>query len=194
MNIRREDDIEQLRRIALTQEVQIRHLLDVLKRQSEQLDDARGVSGDLQEKLDLLNALAKQAQTDGEIPATGPAQPAKKRKKRERSGPRPQPELKREQKLFELDEPDRTCPACGGELAALKDQYETSELVDVLEVEYRLVEVQRQKYVCRCGGCVETALGPERAVNGGRYSLAFAIKVVVDKYLATFPCRGSSES
>ena len=47
--------------------------------------------------------------------------------------------------------------------------------------------MKQQKYVCRCGGCVETALGPERALPGSRYSLAFAIKVVLDKYLDHIP-------
>ena len=60
-DIRRADDLDQLRRIALAQQVQIKHLLDVLKTQSEQLDALRGSSGDLQEKLALLNALAEQS-------------------------------------------------------------------------------------------------------------------------------------
>jgi hypothetical protein len=36
-------------------------------------------------------------------------------------------------------------------------------------------------YVGKCGGCLETAPGPERAIEGGRYSLDFAIKVAIDK-------------
>jgi transposase len=66
-------------------------------------------------------------------------------------------------------------------------QFEESELIDVIEVRYELVKVKQQKYVCRCGGCVETALGPERATPGSRYSLAFAIKVVLDKWLDHIP-------
>lgn len=61
--------------------------------------------------------------------------------------------------LFELDEADKACPQCGGELEPLTDQYESSEMVDVVELSYRLVHVKQQKYACRCGGCVETALG-----------------------------------
>jgi transposase len=41
--------------------------------------------------------------------------------------------------------------------------------------------------VCRCGGCIETAPGPERAAPGSRYSLALAIEVVLDKYLDHIP-------
>ena len=62
-----------------------------------------------------------------------------------------------------------------------------SEMIDVVEVKYQVVQVEQQKYVCRCGGAVETAPGPERAVAGGRYSLRFALKVVFDKYLAHLP-------
>jgi transposase len=49
------------------------------------------------------------------------------------------------------------------------------------------VTVERQKYVCGCGSAVETAPGPERAIDGGRYSLRFAIKVAFDKYVAHLP-------
>jgi hypothetical protein len=63
---------------------------------------------------------------------------------------------------FELDEPDRVYPSCG-ELQAMAGQFETSEMIDVVEVSYRLVQVEQEMYVCRCGGCVETAPGPERA-------------------------------
>ena len=69
----------------------------------------------------------------------------------------------------------------------MKDQFETTEMIDVVEVSYRRVQVKQQKYVCRCGGCVETALGPERALPGSRYSLAFAIKVLIDKWLDHIP-------
>jgi transposase len=186
VDIRREDDPEQLRRIALTQQVQIKHLLDVLRAQSDQLDELRGTSGDLQEKLALLNALEAQAKKDGLLVDDAP-QAKKTKKKRKRFGSTPQPELVRESKLFELDEPDMTCPACGGCLHALEGQHESSEMVHAIAVEYRLIDVLRQKYVCECGGHVATAPGPERAITGGRYSLDFAIKVAIDKYLDHIP-------
>ena len=53
----------------------------------------------------------------------------------------------------------------------------------MVEVSYRVVQVKQQKYTCRCGGCVETAPGSDRAIVGGRDSVAFAIKVALDKYL-----------
>ncbi len=42
-------------------------------------------------------------------------------------------------------------------------------MVDVVELKYQVVEVARQKYVCGCGGAVETAPGPARAVEGGSW-------------------------
>jgi transposase len=90
---------------------------------------------------------------------------------------------------FTLDEADRICPSCGGGLRPMtgQDRFEESELIDVIEARYELVKVKQQKYVCRCGGCVETAIGPERAIPGSRYSLALAIKVVLDKWLDHIP-------
>jgi len=60
-------------------------------------------------------------------------------------------------------------------------QYEESKMVDV-EIDIVLVEVKRQKYRCTCGGAVETAPGPERATEGGRFSLRCGAKAVTDKY------------
>jgi transposase len=187
VDVEREKDIEQLRRIALTQQAQIEQLMRVLAAQSKQLDELRGGQGTLQQVLQLLTGVTAKGR-----PAPEPApqqsdehKPA--RKPRQSFGATPQPELPHVPIVFELDEADRACPACGGELLPMEGQYETSEMIDVVEVSYRVVQVQRQKYVCRCGGCVETAPGPERATPGGRYSLLFAIKVAIDKYLDHIP-------
>ncbi|MEM1031211.1 MAG: transposase [Myxococcota bacterium] len=188
MGVRDESDIEQLRRIALTQQTQIRILLDVLQRQSAELDEAKGTGGELQQKLTLLNELTAKAVASQDAAATPDPKPKpRKRKKQRGHGPKPQRELERIEELFELDDADETCPSCGGHLHPLDGQFESSEMVDVVEVSYRLVEVKRQKYACRCGGCIETALGPDRAVDGGRYSVGFAIKVATDKYVDHLP-------
>lgn len=182
MDLSREKDVEQLRRIAQTQQMQIEHLLEVLAAQSKKIDQLTGQDGELQQVLGLLERMHNRAAKtqDAGAPATKPA--AKKRAPQRGHGPTEQLGLERVSEVFELDEADRTCPACGGRLQPLEGQYETSEMVDVVEVRYRIVEVKRQKYACGCGGCVETAPGPERAVDGGRYSLGFAAKVAVDKH------------
>jgi len=185
MDIERENDVEQLRRIALTQKVQIDHLLKVLSMQSERIDALEGKDGELQRTLELLETMQKRAAA-AEAAAEA-AEAKRERKRRERSGPTEQPNLRVDEEIFELDEPDQTCPSCGKQLKPMKGQYEESELIDVIEVSYRLVKVKQQKYACRCGACVETAEGPERAIKGGRYSLDFALKVAIDKYLDHLP-------
>jgi transposase len=187
VDLRRERDIEQLRRIALAQQVQIEQLLRVLQAKCEELQALKGDPAELQQTLALVETLTKQHQAAVESAAFAPSGEKKSRKGRAVFGPTEQPALLCEERMFELDEADRVCPSCGGELHAITDQFEESELIDVVDVSYRLVKVKQQKYNCRCGGAVETALGPERAVRGGRYSLDFAIKVVVDKYLDHIP-------
>lgn len=98
-------------------------------------------------------------------------------------GPREQRELPVVEAVHVLDEPDRACPSCGERLAEMKGQYEESEEIDVVERRFVLKKHKRQKYRCKCGGCVETALGPVKLVAGGRYSIDFAIAVAIAKYV-----------
>lgn len=102
-------------------------------------------------------------------------------------GPAEQPALPMTEVVHELDEPDRTCSSCGGGLEAWAGQYEESGEVDVVARSFRLVVHRRQKYRCRCGGCVETAPGPPRLLPGGRYSIPFAVEVAVAKYADHLP-------
>jgi transposase len=185
VDLRRETDVEQLRRIALAQQVQIEQLLRVLSAKCEELQALKGSPEELQQTLALLNELTAKAQK--QIPEVESDKPRGKPKPRTDFGPTDQPNLPIKEKVFLLDEPDRVCPACGGGLEPMAEQFEDSELIDFVEISYRLIKVKQQKYVCRCGGCVETAPGPERAIKGGRYSLAFAIKVALDKYLDHLP-------
>src|SRR5437667_1350467 len=74
-------------------------------------------------------------------------------------GPRAQLALPQVEVVHTLDVPDRTCPKCGGGLREMTGQYEESEEIDVVERSFRLVRHQRQKYTCRCGECIDTALG-----------------------------------
>ena len=184
-DLEREQDIEELRRIALAQHAQIQQLIRQLQRKCDTLSFYTGNKNELQQTLALIEKLTEQA-SRAAAAARKPA-PKAPPKKPDRSGPTEQPRLQRVIQRFELDAADRVCPSCGGELSAMGDQCETSEMIDVVEVNYRVVQVEQQKYVCRCGSCVETAPGPERAASGSRYSLVLAIKVVLDKYLDHIP-------
>jgi transposase len=191
VDLKRESDIEQLRRIAVAQQTQIEQLLRLLASQAAELGALRGNEAELQQKLALTEELTRQsaelARDTQDAPGAQPPSEPKTHKPRTAFGNTAQPSLPVIEQTFEIDAADTTCPSCGGVLAPMKGQFETSEMIDVVEVSYRVVKVHQQKYVCKCGGCVETAPGPARAMPGGRYSLDFAIKVAVDKYLDHIP-------
>jgi transposase len=188
VDLRSEHDIEQLRLVALAQQVQIEQLLRMLRAKCAELAALKGNEKELQQTLALIQELSRTASPSppptGKEQTPGSAQPAKDR---QHFGSTEQPMLPSVEQVFELDAADKTCPSCGGDLRPMKGQFESSEMVDVVEVSYRVVQVKQQKYACKCGGCVETAPGPERATPGGRYSLDFAIKVAIDKYLDHIP-------
>jgi transposase len=183
--LEREQDIEELRRLALALHAQQLQLIRQLKQKCEKLAFYTGDKTELQKTLALIEDLTAKAKAT-EAALTAP-KPKKDRAKPTKAGPTEQLALPRVPQHFEMDAADRVCTSCGGELHPMVGQFETSEMIDVVEISYRVVEVQQQKYVCRCGGCVETAPGPDRALPGSRYSLVFAIKVVIDKYLDHIP-------
>lgn len=185
MDIRSENDIERLRAVAVLQSSWIEHLTTKLEQKCKQLDELMGVEGEFQETLDLTEKAVAEAQGQ----TAPPDKPKQKKppKKRTRFGATPQPKLEQKTLKCVLDTPDMTCPACGGELREFAGQADVSELIDVVEVTYQLVRVEQQKYVCTCGGCVETAPGPIRMTDGGRYSAAFGAKVACDKYVHHIP-------
>lgn len=185
-DLEREQDIEELRKIALAQHAQLQLLMELVQRQNRALGKARS-RRDVQLTLKMLEELKAKAKHTQDALAKAEREQKAERAPRSTTGPTAQPDLPIVEQVFELDDPDRMCPSCGGDLHAMKEQFETSEMIDVVEVNYRLVRVKQQKYVCRCGGCVETALGPERALPGSRYSLAFAIKVLIDKWIDHIP-------
>lgn len=102
-------------------------------------------------------------------------------------GPRAQPALPVVKRLFELDDADLDCPKCGKTLAAFKGQFEESEEITVIERRFVVEKQRRQKYRCECNGCIETAPGPVKLFPGARYSVDFAIEVIIAKYLDHAP-------
>jgi len=102
-------------------------------------------------------------------------------------GPREQLHLIETEQVHELDEADKVCPICGGELNEWEGQFEQSQEVDVIQRRFVIVKHKRKKYRCTCGQCIETALGPLKLIAGGRYSLDFAIAVAISKYCDHLP-------
>ena len=102
-------------------------------------------------------------------------------------GPREQPELPVIERTLTLDDADRVCTSCGGELNEWEGQTEDSEEIDAFERRFVRVIYKRKKYRCRCGGCIETAPGPQKLIAGGRYAPDFAAQVAVSKYADHLP-------
>jgi transposase len=199
VDLERETDIERLRQVALLQKSQLEHLISIHAKKCAELEKLKGSGGELQRSLAFIEAARKEAaaladaieaaarsaaeqtsgKTDDETPAEG--------SERRGHGPKEQLRLERVPLRCTLDDSARACRECGGGLVPMKGQCETSEMIDVVDIKYVVVEVERQKYVCKCGSAVETAPGPERAIDGGRYSLRFAVKVAFDKYVNHLP-------
>jgi len=97
-------------------------------------------------------------------------------------GPTEQPELEVQEELFEVDEADKVCPVCGEKLEDWDGHEDETEVIDVVERRWVLKKATLKK--CRCPrGChVETALGPERMIKGGRYTPGVAVAAATAKY------------
>jgi transposase len=200
VDLERETDIERLRQIALLQKSQLENLIAIHAKKCAELEKLkRGAGGELQQSLTLIEAARREAAKLADaIESAAEAEAQKKAdaatsgagargEPRRGHGPTEQLRLDRVPLRCTLDGPDRTCPDCGGGLVEMKGQAEMSEMIDVIDIKYVVTEVERQKYVCKCGSNVETAPGPYRAVEGGRYSLRFAVKVAFDKYVNHLP-------
>ena len=188
INLDDEQDIERLRGYAQQLLAEKRQLLQQIAELEERL--ARASTAD-RAALETELALAKEQlarqqrrmfgrsserRTGEGRAAAGGEQPQKGH------GPTPQPDLPREEQFHDLDEADRTCPKCGGELADWPGQTEDAEEIDVVERRYVLRVHRRRKARCRCGACIETAPAPPKLLPGGRYSIDFAVQVAADKY------------
>src|SRR5438552_1713638 len=190
IRIETETDIERLRQVALLQRAELDRLYTRLAQLTEELAHARGEDAIAALQLELT-AIQEQlaARTRALFSPSSERRPRPGDRTRDAApaprtghGPRAQLALPQVEVVHTLDVPDRTCPKCGGGLREMTGQYEESEEIDVVERSFRLVRHKRQKYTCRCGECIDTALGPPRLIPGGRYSVDFAVAVAVAKY------------
>lgn len=193
MRIEEEGNIERLRQVALLLQGENDRLVKRLQELAAEVASLKDEQPS--EQLALEIALLKERLAAREKALFSPSSEKRSRNgSAQRSsepknghGPREQPDLPMVEALHTLDEPDQTCPKCGGDLQEWAGQFEESDELDVVERSFRLVRHKRQKYRCSCGECIETALGPEKLIPGGRYSVDFAIEVAVGKYADHLP-------
>jgi transposase len=183
-------DSDQLRQAAKLLERENERLIRQVLELRQQLESAQG-KGSTQ--LELLAALEQQLRVRNQkifgdsSEKRGSTKTAAEPVPQSGHGPREQVQLPIVEREHVLDEPDRVCSSCGGQLEEMTGQFEEAEEVDVLERQFVLVRHKRKKYRCGCGGCIETAPGGQKLINGGRYSVDFAVSVAVAKYCDHLP-------
>jgi transposase len=185
-------DIELLRRAALLLQEDNKKLVRLLRALKKELHELKG--GD-PEQLRLQIADLEQQLAKRNKMLFGDSSEKRRRKKSNSDtkpaqsghGPRSQPELPAIEQIHVLDEADKICSHCGGELEPWDGQFEESDEIDIIDIEYVLKKHRRQKYRCGCGACIETAPGPLKLFPGARYSLGFAINVAIAKYADHLP-------
>jgi transposase len=194
MQIERITDIGTLKQVAVLLDRENRRLHQRLQVLAAEIDQLKGrTARTLQRELEALKELLAQR----ERTIFGEKTEKRSRPKDEGTegarsphrghGPRVQPSLPILDVIHELDEADRICPQCGGQLLEMAGQTEDSEEVTVVERRFAILKHQRRKYRCACNGCVDTAPGPVKLQPGSRYSTAFAVEVAVNKYLDHLP-------
>jgi len=178
-----ERDLDTLRQISLLLDRENQRLIAKNLQLTAELARLRGVTDPEQLELavrqQLHQARAHVFDRDARQPPSRPSAPG--------HGPRPQPALPIVEIRHELAPDQRQCPACGGDVAEMSGQYETSARVTTVKLTYQVEHHVRQKYRCGCNGAVVTAPGPTQLISGGRYAPEFAVGVAVAKYADHLP-------
>jgi transposase len=122
-------------------------------------------------------ALPAPEQTAEESPGTASSQ-----QRRRGHGRRALPEhLPREQRRYELPEPERVCPCCGDVRREIGQ--ETSEQLEYVPASFQVIEHVRVKYACRrCEEQVALAPKPPQPIDKGLPGPGLVAQTVLSKY------------
>lgn len=166
----------------LSQYDRLRHLLRQLQRaqfgrKSEKLDlDQLALAFE-----DIEQAIAAIAAEDDKIDPAGAGARAEKRRASRGALPLHLPRVH-----VTIAPEDIDCPCCRAPMQVIGE--ETSERLDVIPAQYRVMVTHRPKYACRaCQQAVVQAKAPERLIKGGLPSEAMVASVLVAKYAWHLP-------
>jgi transposase len=160
----RDDEIERLRR--LIKQFQRRQF----GRRSEQLDPDQLALG-----LEDLDADAARTEAH-QVPPSASEEAAKPRPASRRAplpGHLPRQEVR-------LDVESQACPGCGGRLHGIGEA--TSEMLDWVPAQLRVLRIRRPKYGCRACGTIHQVPAPERLIAKGLATPGLIAQVLVSKY------------
>lgn len=188
-------DVALLRQVIRLQEAEIGRLHKRLGELTQRLAQAEGKSESAALQLELMKLSEQLAALQQRVygaanekrprPDGKPESPDKP--PQTGHGPTPQPQLPHTEQRHELSESERTCPRCQHTLLEWPEQTEDSEEISVVQRRFVVTRHKRQKYRCSCNAAILTAPGPLKLIEGGRYSLDFAVEVAVLKYSEHLP-------
>lgn len=140
--------------------------------------------------LGLEDAEQAEAQTEAQQEETAPAErPQRAAKRRVNRGSLPA-HLPRVEMLLDID--NHVCPCCHGTLHRIGE--DTSERLDIIPAQLRVIVVRRPKYGCRaCQDVVVQACAPARLIEGGMPTEATVAQVLVSKYADHLPLYRQSQ-
>jgi len=101
-------------------------------------------------------------------------------------------ELRHKRAELVLEPEDTACPCCRGAMAVIG--HDTSERLDVIPAQFRVLVTRRPKLACRaCAGVVVQAPAPERLIPGGMPTEATVAQVLVSRYADHVPLYRQSQ-
>jgi len=186
------DDLETLRKAALLLQAENQRLVAKNVELNRKVLELQGLAPEqLQLKLAELQRQLDQAnrQIFGDSSERRRKKQGQNDKKPQRGhGPKPQPNLRVVEDVCDLgDVADTCCDHCGKPVEEWPGQFEEAEEIDVIRREFVIKRVKRKKARCECHRTIVTAPPPPKLFPGARYSIEFAILVVVAKYVDHAP-------
>ncbi len=182
------DTVTRERDALAAQNERLRHLLAKLQRMQFGRKSERLPEEQLQLALEETEASIAANEAEAEKRST---ELRRKRAKQRREGRgRLPPHLPRIEQVLEPE--DTACPCCRGEMAVIG--HDTSERLDVIPAQFRVLVTKRPKLACRaCAGVVVQAPAPERLVAGGMPTEATVAHVLVSRYADHLPLHRQSQ-
>jgi len=103
-------------------------------------------------------------------------------------------EIDLEEKPIEYKVDENICPNCGGgKFFEMKNCFEESSEIEVIERKYIVKRHKRQKYSCKCCNKIITAPGGVKLTPGGEYSIQIATQIASDKFEDHLPLERQSK-
>ena len=182
------DTVAQERDALATQNERLRHLLAKLKRMRFGRKSERLPGEQLRFAFEELEASIAANEADAEKRS---AELRRKRAEARREGRGRLPaHLPRVELVLEPE--DVACPCCRGEMAVIG--HDTSERLDVIPSQFRVLVTRRPKLACRaCEGVVVQAPAPERLIPGGMPTEAAVAQVLASRYADHVPLYRQSQ-